>query len=165
MSNTEIISSFSKNLFWDVAPDSIDLESNSRYIIQRVLEYGRYSDWNLILSYYGIKTISDTATSLRSLDPKAVSFISAITNIPKEQFRCYILRQSSQRHWNFWESFNYRWSSKTITSQLTEEIKILHIYDDYRKPRSILERLRTYWFRQFWETWKIRTICDGPSWT
>ena len=101
MSNAEIISSFSKNLFWDVAPDSIDLESNSRYIIQRVLEYGRYSDWNLILSYYGIKTISDTATSLRSLDPKAVSFISAITNIPKEQFRCYILRQSSQRHWNF----------------------------------------------------------------
>ena len=101
MSNTEIISSFSNNLFWDVAPDSIDLESNSRYIIQRVLEYGRYNDWKLILSHYGIKVIADTATNLRSLDPKAVSFISAITNIPKEQFRCYILRQSSQRHWNF----------------------------------------------------------------
>ena len=101
MSNAEIITSFSKNLFWDVDPGTIDLESNSRYIIQRVLEYGRYNDWKLILSYYGLQTISDTATSLRSLDPKAVSFISAITNIPKEQFRCYILRQSSQRHWNF----------------------------------------------------------------
>ena len=49
----------------------------------------------------GIKVISDTATTLRSLDPKAMSFISAITNIPKEQFRCYALRQSSQRHWTF----------------------------------------------------------------
>ena len=101
MSNAEIIASFSNNLFWDVDPETIDLETNSRYVIQRVLEYGRYNDWKLILSYYGIQTISDTATSLRSLDPKAVSFISAITNIPKEQFRCYTLRQSSQRHWNF----------------------------------------------------------------
>ncbi len=101
MSNAEIIASFSKNLFWDVELDSIDLESNSRYVIQRVLEYGRYSDWKLILSYYGLKVISDTAITLRSLDPKAVSFVSAITNIPKEQFRCYILRQSSQRHWSF----------------------------------------------------------------
>ena len=101
MSNAEIITSFSKNLFWDVDPGSIDLEINSRYVIQRVIEYGRYSDWKLILSYYGIPVIADIATSLRSLDPKAVSFISAITNIPKEQFRCYTFRQSSQRHWNF----------------------------------------------------------------
>ena len=50
MSNAEIITSFSKNLFWDVDPGSINLESNSRYIIQRVLEYGRYNDWKLILS-------------------------------------------------------------------------------------------------------------------
>lgn len=92
MSNAEIITSFSRNLFWDVDPSTINLESNSRYIIQRVLEYGRYSDWKLILSHYGIKVISDTATTLRSLDPKAMSFISAITNIPKEQFRCYALR-------------------------------------------------------------------------
>ena len=101
MSNAEIIISFSKNLFWDVEPGGIDLEANSRYVIQRVLEYGRYNGWKLILSHYGIQMISDTATSLRSLDPKAMSFISAITNIPKEQFRCYTLRQSSQRHWNF----------------------------------------------------------------
>ena len=101
MSNEKIITSFSKNLFWDVDPGSINLESNSRYIIQRVLEYGRYNDWKLILSHYGIQVIADTATSLRSLDPIAVSFISAITNIPKEQFRCYTLRQSNQTHWNF----------------------------------------------------------------
>lgn len=101
MSNAEVISSFSKNLFWDVEMGSIDMESNSKYIIQRVLEYGRYDDWKLILSYYGLKTISDTAVSLRSLDPKAVSFISALTNIPKEQFRCYNFRQLSQKHWEF----------------------------------------------------------------
>lgn len=101
MCNAEIITSFSENLFWDIDPDSIDLDLNSRYIIQRVLEYGGYNDWKLILNHYGIRVISDTATTLRSLDPKAVSFISAITNIPKEQFRCYTLRQSSQQHWNF----------------------------------------------------------------
>ena len=89
MSNAEIITSFSRNLFWDVDPSTINLESNSRYIIQRVLEYGRYSDWKLILSHYGIKVISDTATTLRSLDPKAfgsnersVVAVSEITFIP-----------------------------------------------------------------------------------
>lgn len=101
MDNSKIIASFSKNLFWDVNVESINLDTNSRYIIQRVLEYGRYSDWKLILSYYGIKVISDTATTLRSLDPKALSFISTITDIPKEQFRCYILNQSKQKHWDF----------------------------------------------------------------
>ena len=105
MSNAEIISSFSKNLFWDVEPGTLNLESNSRYIIQRVLEYGRYNDWKLILSHYGIKVISDTVTTLRSLDPKAVSFISAITNIPEEQFRCYTLRQSGQKLHN--PEYNY----------------------------------------------------------
>lgn len=64
--------------------------------LQRVLEYGRYDDWKLILSYYGINRISGTAVNLRSLEPRAMSFISAIANIPKEQFRCYTLRQSSQ---------------------------------------------------------------------
>lgn len=101
MTGAEVISSFSKNLFWDVDLDSINMESNSRYVIKRVLEYGRYNDWKLILSYYGLGVISDTAVALRSLDPKAVSFISAITNIPKEQFRCYTLKQLSQKHWSF----------------------------------------------------------------
>lgn len=93
--------SFSANLFWDADISSIDMEQNSRYIIQRVLEYGRYDDWKLILSYYGINRISGTAVNLRSLEPRALSFISAVSNIPKEQFRCYTLRQSSQKHWNY----------------------------------------------------------------
>lgn len=101
MCNADIIYSFSEDLFWDVDLGSIDMELNSRYIIQRVLEYGEYNDWKLILEHYGIKVISDIATTLRTLDPKAVSFISAITNIPKEQFRCCILRQSNAQHWIF----------------------------------------------------------------
>ena len=99
MSNTELINSFSPNLFWDADLDSIDFESNSPYLIQRVLEYGRHEDWNLLLSYYGIEKIVETAVKLRSLEPKALSFISAIANIPKEQFRSHQLRVLHQNHW------------------------------------------------------------------
>ena len=37
----------------------------------------------------------------RSLDPKALSFISAITKTPKENFRCYTTIQLNQQHWNY----------------------------------------------------------------
>ena len=99
MTSDNIISKFSQNLFWDTRLESIDMESNASYIVQRVLEYGRLEDWKLIVSYYSLPRITEIATKLKSLEPKALSFISLISSTPLEQFRCYTLRQSSQRHW------------------------------------------------------------------
>ena len=84
---------FSSNLFWDVNPDNIDIEEHASFIVQRVLEYGLLEDWNYILSYYGISRILSLALQFRSLDPKALAFISAITKTPRENFRCYITRR------------------------------------------------------------------------
>lgn len=94
-----IISQFSHNLFWDTQLESIDMEANAPYIVQRVLECGRIEDWKFLVSYYSIPRITEIATNLRSLEPRAMSFISVISSTPLEQFRCYTLRQLSQRHW------------------------------------------------------------------
>lgn len=80
---------FSTHLFWDTNPSEIDMEANAPYIVQRVLEYGQMDDWYLIRNYYGLDRIKEIATQLRSLDPKALSYIAAITNTPRSQFRCY----------------------------------------------------------------------------
>ncbi len=101
MSACECINSFSPNLFWDVRLESIDLEANASYVVQRVLEYGQLGDWELLVSFYGLEKIGAVAVSLRTLEPKALAFVSLITSIPKESFRCYTLRQSGTVHWDY----------------------------------------------------------------
>jgi hypothetical protein len=83
------LNQFTKNLFWDADPDDLDLEKHKNYIVGRVLDYGEWNDWLFIRSYYGIEIIKDTATSIRSMFPKSLSFISVMTNTPEQQFRCF----------------------------------------------------------------------------
>lgn len=100
MTPTEVLDAFSPNLFWDADCAQIDLSLHASYIVQRVLEYGLYEDWLLLLQYYGLDAITETAKGLRTLEPTALAFISAISHTPKEQFRCYIFRQSIPTLWN-----------------------------------------------------------------
>lgn len=92
---------FSANLFWDVDPTQLDLNNHKRFIIQRVIEFGTLNDWKFIKSYYGIAVIGREMTQIRSLDDITLSFISLVTGIRKEDFRCYITKQSLPPHWNF----------------------------------------------------------------
>ncbi len=92
MDKTDIIYKFSDNLFWDTKAEYIDMEKNASYVVQRVLEYGRLSDWKLLLSYYGLLRIADIACHLRTLEPRALSFISTVSGIPENQFRCCITK-------------------------------------------------------------------------
>ena len=93
MSDTEVIRTFSSYIFWDVDRETIDLAKNAPFIVQRVLEYGQIGDWNNLLGYYGLGKIVGIAKQLRTLDPKALAFLSTISDTPKEHFRCYNTRQ------------------------------------------------------------------------
>lgn len=97
----EILSKFSDHLFWDVDRKNVDMEQNASFMVQRVLEYGLLSDWIQLRSYYGIDRIAKEAMTLRSLEPRALSFIANLSKTKKEDYRCYILRQSNQQPWNY----------------------------------------------------------------
>jgi hypothetical protein len=96
-----LISSLSSHLFWDVNKDNLDPENSKKLIVQRVMEYGLYKDWQLIYSYYGIKEIAETAKYIKDIEMKSVVFLSFLSGIPKEHFLCYTIKQSTPRHWNF----------------------------------------------------------------
>ena|SRR6218665_3277205 len=99
--NSEItINDFSQHLFWDVDLSTFDLDKHSVHMIQKVLEYGKIEDWNLLKSYYGLETIKNVSLKLRSLDAVTLSFLSTIFNIDKSEFRCYKHRQLVQNYWN-----------------------------------------------------------------
>lgn len=100
MSNKECISRLSSNLFWDVDMSQADMDKAPGQIIQHVLEYGEWKDWQLVLNYYGLDKIVDVCKHLRTLDPVCLSYICAISNTNKEGYRCYHIRQSNPTLWN-----------------------------------------------------------------
>ena len=101
MTNKFNIKNLSQHLFWDIDIENLEAEKNKILVIQRVLKYGLLSDWQQIYRYYGIIEIAETATKIRDLDLKSASFISLLSNIPKDRFLCYSIRQSTPRHWDF----------------------------------------------------------------
>ena len=101
MSKKECIQGFSDYIFWDVDKYAVDPTAHAPFLVQRVLEYGRYEDWKHLLAYYGLDNIVNTAKQLRTLDAKALSFISVVSKTPIEQFRCYNTKPSIPQHASF----------------------------------------------------------------
>ena len=93
------IEDFSPNLFWDADPADLDFSKHMKYVVQRVLERGTLDDMRHMFSMYGFDNVVATSKTLRSLDPVSFSFIVNLSGQPKESFRCYTLKQSSQAPW------------------------------------------------------------------
>ena len=101
MTQKTLISQLSPHLFWDIDINDFDAERNSAQLIQRVLECGELEDWRLINRFYGLDRIVSDCKSLRTLNPKALSFVCAISDTKKEDYRCYTMRQYTQQHWSY----------------------------------------------------------------
>ncbi|MBN8823999.1 MULTISPECIES: hypothetical protein [unclassified Spirosoma] len=91
----------SHQLFWDVDYGSIEWQEKYRFVIERVLERGTFSDWLEIKRYYGLEKIKNTVLQARWLDNTTLSFCSNYFHTPKEQFRCYMLKSSNPAPWVF----------------------------------------------------------------
>lgn len=95
------LNDFSRHLFWDVDIKTLQADEHAAFIIARVLEYGLYSDWRILLAYYGIKKIVAVARKIKELDKKTASFLALLGGISAKDFACYTSRQFSPKHWNF----------------------------------------------------------------
>lgn len=78
----------SEHLFWDVDRREISLDSHPRWLVKRVLEYGEWSDWQILVRYYGRGRLAGIATGIRSLHPRAQAFCRAWFQLPAAAFRC-----------------------------------------------------------------------------
>ncbi len=90
---------FSRGLFWDIDPASLDTQQHIRYIVGRVLEAGTLADWNLLCRHLSLQGVIQIARKLRSLDRRSLAFLSVVGRIPQEQFRCCTQTQSTPTHW------------------------------------------------------------------
>jgi len=90
---------FSRGLFWDIDPATLDVGRHINYIVGRVLEAGTIEDWNLLCRHLSLQGVVQIAQQLRSMDPRSLAFLSVVGRIPQEQFRCCTQKQSTQTHW------------------------------------------------------------------
>ena len=61
----------SSHLSRDVNRDEIDPEKHASWLARRVPGYGRWTDWQILVSEYGKPRLAELAIGLRSLPPKS----------------------------------------------------------------------------------------------
>ncbi len=59
-----------QSLFWDTNPEKIDLKKNAKYVIERVLDFGRDEEVRWLWSFYDKELIRDVVAKSRSLNPR-----------------------------------------------------------------------------------------------
>ena len=70
-----------KSLFWDIDPETIDLEKNARYVIERIFDYGKDEEVRWLFQQYGKERIKFTFNRFKiALTPKSRTFWNAILN-------------------------------------------------------------------------------------
>ncbi|MEM9280449.1 MAG: hypothetical protein AAGA96_01360 [Verrucomicrobiota bacterium] len=53
---------FSESLFWDVSSESINWTAHRRFVIGRVLNRGKWSDWQSLKQLYSLEVIEEEVT-------------------------------------------------------------------------------------------------------
>jgi squalene cyclase len=69
-----LLQTLSADLFWDVDRDSVDPDKQARWLVERVLERGRWEDWLAIRHYYGKACLAALSPTLR-VDAKSAHFL------------------------------------------------------------------------------------------
>ncbi|MDE1975390.1 MAG: hypothetical protein KGI49_02695 [Patescibacteria group bacterium] len=59
-----------QSLFWDTDPKRIDLKKNARYVIERVMDFGRDDEVRWLWRYYDKSLMREVVTKSRSLRPE-----------------------------------------------------------------------------------------------
>ena len=84
-----------KRIFWDVDFDKLDYDLRASFVIERVFERGDVEDIRQCRRYYGDEKVSHTLLNAKYLPLYTIHLASAVIDRPLNEFRCYILRQST----------------------------------------------------------------------
>jgi hypothetical protein len=84
-----------KRIFWDVDFEKIDYNKKYKFVIERTFERGDIEDIRQVRRFYGDDKVIEALTSAVYLMDETIDFCSGIFEIPKEKFRCYLLKQSN----------------------------------------------------------------------
>lgn len=76
------------HLFWDVDSAEVDPEKHAVWLARRVLEYGDWPDWQVLVHHFGKDRLATIVTEIRTLHPRALAFCKIWFDLPHSAFRC-----------------------------------------------------------------------------
>jgi hypothetical protein len=91
---------FTRNILWDINPETFDIQKGRRLVVHRVLTLGTLEDLHLLKKLYSLADIRNEVLKIKDRDAKVLNFISFWLSIPREQFACCTHRQSHLKHWD-----------------------------------------------------------------
>lgn len=91
----------SPTAFWDVDMQTLDYAKNDRFIIEKVMNYGLWTDIVEIIRVYGRERVKEAVMHAPYLKKKTLSFCCVIFELTPSQFRCYTRQQLNPTPWNY----------------------------------------------------------------
>ena len=91
----------SKKAFWDVDFEKIDFEKSSGFVIDKVFNYGVFSDQLEVIRFYGIERIKKDVVKIAYFRKPVFAFISNFFDLDKSLFTAYQRRQQQPNYWDF----------------------------------------------------------------
>jgi len=75
-------------LFWDVNIFTLDKNQHKRFIIERILKYGRPESIKWLLANYADQEIIEVVKLSKNIDRKTANYWAIHYHIPKEEVLC-----------------------------------------------------------------------------
>lgn len=86
--------------FWDVAFDQLNYETDSLFVMNKVFNYGLWSDILEVLRYYGLDRIRSEIVQAAYLKKTTLSFLCLILGLNERDFKAYQRRQERKPIWD-----------------------------------------------------------------
>lgn len=89
-----------RRLFWEFDYETLDWQRSYRSIIERVIEWGSPQEWEIMISFYGRKSvIKALREDIPYLTDQAVGAVTAYFHLQKSELKCFTKKQSQKEHW------------------------------------------------------------------
>jgi len=89
LNNQDIISKFTKGLFWNFNKEKLDFKKHKDLIIERIIEAGLEDDEILMWKIYSYKDIKKVALNMECLFPEKLEYIAFVLKIDEKLFKSY----------------------------------------------------------------------------
>lgn len=100
-SQTSTKPNISSRAFWDVDFNTLDFEKNSLFIIDKVFNYGTFTEQIEVVKFYGLDRIKREVVQIAYFRKPVFAFICGFFNLDKSLFTAYQRRQQQPNFWNY----------------------------------------------------------------
>ncbi len=91
----------SKTAFWDVNFENINFQENSIFVMNKVFNYGTWSDIVETFRFYGLDRVKKEVIQSSYFKGSALSFLCVMLDLTEEDFTSYQQRQKRRSTWNY----------------------------------------------------------------